>query len=168
MLVAAAPTIIHGCSGALVSHRSSRPTRLPRGEAGPSEADVRPSHSVLSAHSGDWLLSFVYRTSSVKLRVAGLQPVLLQDKRVENVDLSSMVSITCPSRGWRAGHFVTPAQQPRSQGHWPGLSPPQRREVMRIHLGRGNSCSRAPSLCWGIVHRPLGRALLSPFHRLGN
>ncbi|XP_026965731.1 transmembrane and coiled-coil domain-containing protein 4 isoform X1 [Sagmatias obliquidens] len=42
--------------------------------------------------SGDWLLSFVYRTSSVKLRVAGLQPVLLQDKRVENVDLSSMVS----------------------------------------------------------------------------
>ncbi|XP_073651095.1 transmembrane and coiled-coil domain-containing protein 4 isoform X2 [Tursiops truncatus] len=42
--------------------------------------------------SGDWLLGFVYRTSSVKLRVAGLQPVLLQDKRVENVDLSSMVS----------------------------------------------------------------------------
>ncbi|XP_061040805.1 transmembrane and coiled-coil domain-containing protein 4 isoform X2 [Eubalaena glacialis] len=42
--------------------------------------------------SGDWLLSFVYRTSSVKLRVAGLQPVLLQDKKVENVDLSSMVS----------------------------------------------------------------------------
>ncbi|XP_045638608.1 transmembrane and coiled-coil domain-containing protein 4 isoform X3 [Ursus americanus] len=41
---------------------------------------------------GDWLLSFVYRTSSVQLRVAGLQPVLLQDRRVENVDLSSVVS----------------------------------------------------------------------------
>ncbi|KAM5323945.1 transmembrane and coiled-coil domain-containing protein 4 isoform 2-T3 [Glossophaga mutica] len=41
---------------------------------------------------GDWLLSFVYRTSSVQLRVAGLQPVLLQDRRVENVDLSSIVS----------------------------------------------------------------------------
>nr|XP_042100629.1 transmembrane and coiled-coil domain-containing protein 4 isoform X4 [Ovis aries] len=40
----------------------------------------------------DWLLSFVYRTSSVRLRVAGLQPVLLQDRRVENVDLSSVVS----------------------------------------------------------------------------
>uniref|UniRef100_A0A8D0R6D7 Transmembrane and coiled-coil domain-containing protein 4 n=1 Tax=Sus scrofa TaxID=9823 RepID=A0A8D0R6D7_PIG len=40
---------------------------------------------------GDWLLSFVYRTSSVQLRVAGLQPVLL-DRRVENVDLSSVVS----------------------------------------------------------------------------
>ncbi|XP_066126355.1 transmembrane and coiled-coil domain-containing protein 4 isoform X1 [Saccopteryx bilineata] len=40
---------------------------------------------------GDWLLSFVYRTSSVQLRVAGLQPVLL-DRRVENVDLSSIVS----------------------------------------------------------------------------
>ncbi|PNI33502.1 TMCO4 isoform 2 [Pan troglodytes] len=41
---------------------------------------------------GDWLLSFVYRTSSVQLRVAGLQPVLLQDRRVENVDLTSVVS----------------------------------------------------------------------------
>eukprot|EP00071_Canis_lupus_P036072 XP_022269629.1 transmembrane and coiled-coil domain-containing protein 4 isoform X2 [Canis lupus familiaris] len=42
--------------------------------------------------SGDWLLSFVYRTSSMRLRVAGLRPVLLQDRRVENVDLSSVVS----------------------------------------------------------------------------
>ncbi|XP_045715503.1 transmembrane and coiled-coil domain-containing protein 4 isoform X1 [Phyllostomus hastatus] len=41
---------------------------------------------------GDWLLSFVYRTSSVQLHVAGLQPVQLQDRRVENVDLSSIVS----------------------------------------------------------------------------
>lgn len=41
---------------------------------------------------GDWLLSFVYRTSSAQLQVAGLQPVLLQDRRMENVDLSSVVS----------------------------------------------------------------------------
>ncbi|KAL1776366.1 transmembrane and coiled-coil domain-containing protein 4 isoform X1 [Sigmodon hispidus] len=41
---------------------------------------------------GDWLLSFVYRTSSVQLRVAGLQPVMLQDRRMENVDLSSVVN----------------------------------------------------------------------------
>lgn len=41
---------------------------------------------------GDWLLSFVYRTSSVQLRVAGLQPVLLQDRRMENVDLTSVVN----------------------------------------------------------------------------
>ncbi|OBS64792.1 hypothetical protein A6R68_06659 [Neotoma lepida] len=41
---------------------------------------------------GDWLLSFVYRTSSVQLRVAGLQPVLLQDRRMENVDLSSVLT----------------------------------------------------------------------------
>uniref|UniRef100_A0A9L0SGN0 Transmembrane and coiled-coil domains 4 n=1 Tax=Equus caballus TaxID=9796 RepID=A0A9L0SGN0_HORSE len=40
---------------------------------------------------GDWLLSFVYRTSSAQLHVAGLQPVLLQDRRVENVDLSSVL-----------------------------------------------------------------------------
>lgn len=50
-----------------------------------------------SARRGDWLLSFVYRTSSVQLRVAGLQPVMLQDRRVENVDLSSVVSTACPS-----------------------------------------------------------------------
>ncbi|XP_028343855.1 uncharacterized protein [Physeter macrocephalus] len=74
------------------------PQKLPSHQAppGPGRALLRltstPSHSVLSFHSGDWLLSFVYRTSSVKLRVAGLQPVLLQDKRVENVDLSSVVS----------------------------------------------------------------------------
>ncbi|XP_015268091.1 PREDICTED: transmembrane and coiled-coil domain-containing protein 4 [Gekko japonicus] len=41
---------------------------------------------------GDWLLSFVYRTSSVQLSVAGLQPVTLDDRRMVNVDLSSVVS----------------------------------------------------------------------------
>lgn len=52
--------------------------------------------TAFSTHRGDWLLSFVYRTSSVQLHVAGLQPVLLQDRRMENVDLSSIVSIACP------------------------------------------------------------------------
>uniref|UniRef100_A0A8B9PZ88 Transmembrane and coiled-coil domains 4 n=1 Tax=Apteryx owenii TaxID=8824 RepID=A0A8B9PZ88_APTOW len=41
---------------------------------------------------GDWLLGFVYRTSSVQLNVAGLQPVNLDDRRMVNVDLSSVVS----------------------------------------------------------------------------
>ncbi|XP_075046737.1 transmembrane and coiled-coil domain-containing protein 4 [Mixophyes fleayi] len=41
---------------------------------------------------GDWLLSFVYRSSSVKLNVAGLQPVNLNDRRMVNVDLSSVVN----------------------------------------------------------------------------
>ncbi|XP_039767986.1 transmembrane and coiled-coil domain-containing protein 4 isoform X2 [Ornithorhynchus anatinus] len=41
---------------------------------------------------GDWLLSFVYRTSSVQFNVAGLQPVDLNDRRMVNVDLSSVVS----------------------------------------------------------------------------
>ncbi|XP_004679417.2 PREDICTED: transmembrane and coiled-coil domain-containing protein 4 isoform X2 [Condylura cristata] len=51
------------------------------------------SGRIINGYSrGDWLLSFVYRTSSVQLRVAGLQPVMLQDRRVENVDLSSIVS----------------------------------------------------------------------------
>lgn len=61
----------------------------------------------MSACRGDWLLSFVYRTSSVQLRVAGLQPVLLQDRRMENVDLSSVVSLSY----WPVseGYQVTPA-----------------------------------------------------------
>ncbi|XP_068772247.1 transmembrane and coiled-coil domain-containing protein 4 [Struthio camelus] len=41
---------------------------------------------------GDWLLGFVYRTSSVQLNVAGLQPVDLDDRRMVNVDLSSVVN----------------------------------------------------------------------------
>uniref|UniRef100_A0A8D0E0Q7 Transmembrane and coiled-coil domains 4 n=1 Tax=Salvator merianae TaxID=96440 RepID=A0A8D0E0Q7_SALMN len=41
---------------------------------------------------GDWLLSFVYRTSSIQLNVAGLQPVNLEDRRMVNVDLSSVVN----------------------------------------------------------------------------
>ncbi|NXH44751.1 TMCO4 protein, partial [Dicaeum eximium] len=41
---------------------------------------------------GDWLLSFVYRTSSAQLSVAGLQPVDLDDRRMENMDLSFVVN----------------------------------------------------------------------------
>jgi hypothetical protein len=63
----------------------------------------------LSACRGDWLLSFVYRTSSVQLRVAGLQPVLLQDRRMENVDLTSVVSLGLSHWPVYEGHQVTPA-----------------------------------------------------------
>lgn len=41
---------------------------------------------------GDWLLGFLYRSSAAQLSVAGLQPVDIQDRRVINVDLSSVVS----------------------------------------------------------------------------
>ncbi|KAJ7306614.1 hypothetical protein JRQ81_010016 [Phrynocephalus forsythii] len=41
---------------------------------------------------GDWLLGFVYRMSSAQLSVAGLQPVGLDDRRMVDVDLSSVVS----------------------------------------------------------------------------
>ncbi|XP_051493475.1 transmembrane and coiled-coil domain-containing protein 4 isoform X2 [Apus apus] len=40
----------------------------------------------------DWLLRFVYRTSAVQINVAGLQPVDLDDRRMENMDLSSVVN----------------------------------------------------------------------------
>ncbi|NWW83651.1 TMCO4 protein, partial [Rhynochetos jubatus] len=41
---------------------------------------------------GDWLLGFVYRTSSAQINVAGLQPVDLDDRRMVNMDLSSVVN----------------------------------------------------------------------------
>uniref|UniRef100_A0AAY4EH35 Transmembrane and coiled-coil domain-containing protein 4 n=1 Tax=Denticeps clupeoides TaxID=299321 RepID=A0AAY4EH35_9TELE len=40
---------------------------------------------------GDWLLGFLYRSSSVQLSVAGLQPISLSNHRIINVDLSSVV-----------------------------------------------------------------------------
>uniref|UniRef100_H3AUM4 Transmembrane and coiled-coil domains 4 n=1 Tax=Latimeria chalumnae TaxID=7897 RepID=H3AUM4_LATCH len=41
---------------------------------------------------GDWLLKFVYRTSSVKIDIAGLQPIDLDDRRMTNVDLTPIVN----------------------------------------------------------------------------
>ncbi|XP_062871981.1 transmembrane and coiled-coil domain-containing protein 4 [Trichomycterus rosablanca] len=40
---------------------------------------------------GDWLLGYVYRSSSVQLSVAGLQPIGSKTHRIFNVDLSSVV-----------------------------------------------------------------------------
>ncbi|XP_003963036.1 transmembrane and coiled-coil domain-containing protein 4 [Takifugu rubripes] len=41
---------------------------------------------------GDWLLGFLYRSSAAQLSVAGLQPVAIQNRRIINVDLSSVVN----------------------------------------------------------------------------
>ncbi|XP_041655997.1 transmembrane and coiled-coil domain-containing protein 4 [Cheilinus undulatus] len=41
---------------------------------------------------GDWLLGFLYRSSSAQMSVAGLQPINIQDRRLINVDLSSVVN----------------------------------------------------------------------------
>ncbi|XP_029362554.1 transmembrane and coiled-coil domain-containing protein 4 isoform X2 [Echeneis naucrates] len=40
---------------------------------------------------GDWLLGFLYRSSAAQLSVAGLKPINIQDRRIINVDLSSVV-----------------------------------------------------------------------------
>ncbi|KAI5612272.1 transmembrane and coiled-coil domain-containing protein 4 isoform X1 [Silurus asotus] len=40
---------------------------------------------------GDWLLGFVYRSSSVQMSVAGLQPISSNNRQIINVDLSSVV-----------------------------------------------------------------------------
>ncbi|XP_037629598.1 transmembrane and coiled-coil domain-containing protein 4 [Sebastes umbrosus] len=40
---------------------------------------------------GDWLLGFLYRSSVAQLSVAGLQPINIKDRRIINVDLSSVV-----------------------------------------------------------------------------
>ena len=41
---------------------------------------------------GDWLLKFLYRTASVQMRVAGLQAIDWRDRRMQNVDLTDVVS----------------------------------------------------------------------------
>ncbi|GIX72177.1 transmembrane and coiled-coil domain-containing protein 4 [Caerostris extrusa] len=41
---------------------------------------------------GDWLLKFLYRTSSITMKIAGLQAIRWDDRRMCNVDLSSVVS----------------------------------------------------------------------------
>ncbi|KAG0723291.1 Transmembrane and coiled-coil domain-containing protein 4 [Chionoecetes opilio] len=41
---------------------------------------------------GDWLLRFLYRSSSGSLRIAGLMPVEWQDRRMFNFDLSQIVT----------------------------------------------------------------------------
>ena len=47
---------------------------------------------VLIAYRADWLLKFLYRTSSVQFSVAGLQPIKWDNRRMHNIDLSDIVS----------------------------------------------------------------------------
>lgn len=113
---------------------------IPPGSLEPGRALLSWRPPLLTASSpcrADWLLSFVYRTSSVRLHVAGLQPVLLQDRRVENVDLSSVVSAPGPPGadsggwGWRTS-YSSPAT------HVPGTRPGPvhpRREDCKNSLG---------------------------------
>ncbi|XP_028967037.1 transmembrane and coiled-coil domain-containing protein 4 [Galendromus occidentalis] len=41
---------------------------------------------------GDWLLKFVYRTSSACINIAGLQPINWSDRRMRNLDLSDVIT----------------------------------------------------------------------------
>lgn len=41
----------------------------------------------------DWLLKFLYRTSTATLRIAGLQEINLKCKKLENYDLTDLVII---------------------------------------------------------------------------
>ncbi|KAL8621637.1 hypothetical protein ACOMHN_036870 [Nucella lapillus] len=41
---------------------------------------------------GDWLLKFLYRTTSIQLHIAGLAPVKWTNHRMHNIDLSAVVS----------------------------------------------------------------------------
>ncbi|XP_027377680.1 transmembrane and coiled-coil domain-containing protein 4 isoform X3 [Bos indicus x Bos taurus] len=88
----------------------------------------------------DWLLSFVYRTSSVRLHVAGLQPVLLQDRRVENVDLSSVPSLTPRAQITSQDSLFLRRVTGTTRGYtwkrsgWTGREAPDRQAVKRSGL----------------------------------
>jgi hypothetical protein len=43
---------------------------------------------------GDWLLKFLYRTSSATLRIAGLQAINWDNRKMINIDLSDIVSLS--------------------------------------------------------------------------
>jgi len=49
------------------------------------------SNQCLVSSRTDWLLRFLYRTSARQVRVAGLGPVAWNDRRMINVDLSSVI-----------------------------------------------------------------------------
>ncbi|XP_077942200.1 transmembrane and coiled-coil domain-containing protein 4 isoform X2 [Gasterosteus aculeatus] len=55
---------------------------------------------------GDWLLGFLYRSSAAQMSVAGLQPINIQDRRVINVDLSSVVRARCSPPRPNAGQTI--------------------------------------------------------------
>lgn len=41
----------------------------------------------------DWLLKFMYRTSTATMRIAGLQAIPVENKKLENKDLTHLVRI---------------------------------------------------------------------------
>ena len=41
---------------------------------------------------GDWLLKFLYRTASVQYTIAGLMAIEWEDRRMNNIDLTDVVS----------------------------------------------------------------------------
>jgi len=57
----------------------------------PSPARRLVSNQCLVSSRTDWLLRFLYRTSARQVRVAGLGPVAWNDRRMINVDLSSVI-----------------------------------------------------------------------------
>uniref|UniRef100_A0A3P8PRD0 Transmembrane and coiled-coil domains 4 n=1 Tax=Astatotilapia calliptera TaxID=8154 RepID=A0A3P8PRD0_ASTCA len=81
---------------------------------------------------GDWLLGFLYRSSAAQLSVAGLHPINIQDQRIINVDLSSVVSQSLEPSGClsakqihRSDHLGT-VQENRFTGN-SGFPAPERR-----------------------------------------
>ena len=50
-------------------------------------------NNVYISHRTDWLLKFVYRTASAQSSIAGVEPVLWDDRRMHNIDLTDTVSL---------------------------------------------------------------------------
>ncbi|TNN74562.1 Transmembrane and coiled-coil domain-containing protein 4 [Liparis tanakae] len=80
---------------------------------------------------GDWLLGFLYRSSAAQMSVAGLQPINIQDRRLINVDLSSvvkghldymrqmdtiLVAVGVPTKEVPGAFFVVPAPVDEAPG----------------------------------------------------
>ncbi|XP_014667725.1 PREDICTED: transmembrane and coiled-coil domain-containing protein 4-like [Priapulus caudatus] len=100
----------------------------------PAPGDVerwRPLARVVSGRivngycSGDWLLKFLYRTTTTSMKVAGLGPIDWEDRRMHNVNLSDVVNghrdyikklhVVLKAVGVRTADEVDPATPARSR-----------------------------------------------------
>ncbi|XP_049921517.1 LOW QUALITY PROTEIN: transmembrane and coiled-coil domain-containing protein 4 [Epinephelus moara] len=93
---------------------------------------------------GDWLLGFLYRSSAAQMCVAGLQPINIQDRRIINVDLSSvvkghldymrqmdtiLVAVGVPTKEVPGASFALPQPVTITKGTAPDQTPNEQQET---------------------------------------
>uniref|UniRef100_A0A8C3AEZ1 Transmembrane and coiled-coil domains 4 n=2 Tax=Cyclopterus lumpus TaxID=8103 RepID=A0A8C3AEZ1_CYCLU len=107
---------------------------------------------------GDWLLGFLYRSSAAQLSVAGLQPINIQDRRIINVDLSSvvkghldymrqmdtiLVAVGVPTKEVPGASFVVPTTVDEAPGEQRAAEMQRRAEEAETRAGEATQAEEA-------------------------